>query len=121
MTHPQILTLTLKSKQNTIITIHERTSDDEYWDLDELQSDHATVEIQSHSAIDAITSNSSSHLVGYLQYPVVLPQKRPSNKTRGFVTAYAPQLTECGVSQTAFLDFLDRFEKSIKVSLACLS
>ncbi|KAK7738344.1 hypothetical protein SLS53_006155 [Cytospora paraplurivora] len=38
--------------------------------------------------------------------PVIIPQRRPRNKDRGFVRAYAPVLDECGVGQDVFLKFL---------------
>lgn len=50
---------------------------------------------------------------GRLPAPVIIPQKRPDMRSRGFVRAYAPALAECGVDQAAFLDFLDGFHKEI--------
>ena len=47
--------------------------------------------------------------------PVVLPQRRPGQKDRGFVRAYAPVLADCGISQDVFLRFLADWEKSSKV------
>ncbi|KAF2649579.1 hypothetical protein K491DRAFT_697956 [Lophiostoma macrostomum CBS 122681] len=54
--------------------------------------------------------------VGRLSAPVVLPQKRPRAKGRGFVRAYAPALEPCGIDQATFLDFLDTFDKSTHAS-----
>ncbi|KAK1857087.1 hypothetical protein CCHR01_00161 [Colletotrichum chrysophilum] len=51
-----------------------------------------------------------------LPMPVILPQRRPEARHRGFVRAYAPVLNECGIDQTAWLEFLDGFEKSIKLN-----
>jgi hypothetical protein len=53
--------------------------------------------------------------VGLLQCPVILPQKRPQAKDRGFVRAYAPMLADCGIDQATFLEFLDDFDRSTKV------
>jgi hypothetical protein len=50
--------------------------------------------------------------------PVVIPQRRPRQKDRGFVRAYAPVLSECGVSQQVFLQFLSDFDKASKVSFS---
>lgn len=50
-----------------------------------------------------------------IPYPVIIPQRRPGNKDRGFVHAYAPVLAECGIGQDAFLGFLDSFYKASKV------
>lgn len=41
-----------------------------------------------------------------LPCPVIIPQRRPRNKDRGFVRAYAPVLDECGIGQDVFLKFL---------------
>jgi len=53
---------------------------------------------------------------GRLQLPVILPQRRPQSKARGFVHAYAPMLMDCNISQDAFMQFLDYFDEAIKVS-----
>jgi hypothetical protein len=52
-----------------------------------------------------------------LPYPVIVPQRRPKDKTRGFVRAYAPILAETsGIDQQTFLDFLNDFDKASKLS-----
>jgi hypothetical protein len=50
---------------------------------------------------------------GRLPAPVIIPQKRPDMRSRGFVRAYAPALDAYGVDQAAFLDFIDGFHKEI--------
>jgi hypothetical protein len=51
-----------------------------------------------------------------LPCPVILPQRRPKDKSRGFIRAYAPVLGECaGIDQQTFLDFLEDFHKSSQV------
>jgi hypothetical protein len=52
--------------------------------------------------------------------PVIIPQRRPRNKDRGFVRAYAPVLTDCGIGQDVFLQFLDNWDRASKVS-CCIS
>lgn len=47
-----------------------------------------------------------------LPFPVVLPQRRPRTKTRGFVRAYAPVLSDFGIDQPSFLDFLNGLHKA---------
>jgi hypothetical protein len=47
--------------------------------------------------------------------PVIIPQRRPGDKDRGFVHAYAPVLAECGIGQDTFLGFLDAFHKASQV------
>ncbi|KAJ5704262.1 hypothetical protein N7493_011400 [Penicillium malachiteum] len=51
-----------------------------------------------------------------LSAPVVLPQRRPKNRDRGFIRAYAPALAECGIDQKTFLDFLDTAEKGCQAT-----
>ncbi|KAK1572699.1 heterokaryon incompatibility protein-domain-containing protein [Colletotrichum navitas] len=46
--------------------------------------------------------------------PVVLAQRRPEKRTRGFMRAYAPVLAEVGVDQGTFLDFIDGFNKALE-------
>ncbi|KAL2059824.1 hypothetical protein VTL71DRAFT_9979 [Oculimacula yallundae] len=50
----------------------------------------------------------------YLPCPVILPQRRPRDKKRGFVRAYAPVLEDVGIDQATFLEFLKIFKKSIE-------
>ena len=47
-----------------------------------------------------------------LPLPVVLPQRRPKDRSRGFIRAYAPVLETCGIDQATWLAFLDTFQKS---------
>lgn len=51
-----------------------------------------------------------------LSAPVVLPQRRPKDRDRGFIRAYAPALGDCGIDQDMFLDFLDTAEKSCQAT-----
>jgi hypothetical protein len=51
-----------------------------------------------------------------LPCPVIIPQRRPRKKQYGFVRAYAPVLSDCGVSQELFLQFLVDWEKASKVN-----
>jgi hypothetical protein len=51
-----------------------------------------------------------------LSAPVVLPQRRPKNRDRGFIRAYAPALNECGIDQDMFIDFLNTAEKACQAS-----
>lgn len=49
-----------------------------------------------------------------LEAPVVLPQRRPKTRARGFLRAYAPVLDNAGVDQEVFLDFVDTFNKVLE-------
>lgn len=53
---------------------------------------------------------------GQLPCPVILPQRRPKDKNRGFVRAYAPVLAECGIDQATFLQFIKTMDKASEVS-----
>ena len=57
-----------------------------------------------------------SHLPPQLQFPVLLPQRRPKDKTRGFIRAYAPLLMDSGIDQTTFFEFLDLFDRASAAS-----
>ena len=54
---------------------------------------------------------------GRLPCPVIIPQRRPKDKSRGFVRAYAPVLLDCGIDQATFLDFLKTFHKASQVCI----
>lgn len=49
---------------------------------------------------------------------VVIPQRRPSDRARGFVRAYAPDLLRCGIDQATFLRFMDGLNKSVACNAA---
>lgn len=57
-----------------------------------------------------------THAAGRLPCPVIIPQRRPRTKSRGFVRAYAPVLADCGIDQDTFLDFLKTFHKASQAS-----
>jgi hypothetical protein len=52
---------------------------------------------------------------GRLPLPVIIPQRRPENKDRGFLYAYAPMLNECGIHEETFIDFLSQLNEACKV------
>ncbi|KAK7753819.1 hypothetical protein SLS62_004185 [Diatrype stigma] len=55
---------------------------------------------------------------GRLPCAVIIPQRRPRDKTRGFVRAYAPVLHDCGISQHVFLKFLKDWFQVSKVYMS---
>lgn len=61
----------------------------------------------------ALTSDESR-----LSRVVVIPQRRPGDRARGFVRAYAPDLLRCGISQETFLQFIDGLKKSVASNAA---
>jgi hypothetical protein len=77
-------------------------------------------------AYDEMTDGSQNIATGYivrplaiqpLPLPIILPQRRPNSKRRGFVRAYAPDLWQYkGINQQTFLNFLEEFHKSSQAS-----
>jgi hypothetical protein len=51
-----------------------------------------------------------------LPLPVIIPQRRPKARQRGFVRAYAPDLALKNIDQETFLDFLETFDKASMAS-----
>ena len=55
----------------------------------------------------------SSVTASQLHNPVIIPQRRPGTKFRGFVPAYAPALDACGVDENAFMELHDGMHNAI--------
>ncbi|KAK2007431.1 hypothetical protein LZ32DRAFT_593845 [Colletotrichum eremochloae] len=49
-----------------------------------------------------------------IQLPVVIPQRRPKKRARGFVRAYSPVLADAGIDRNTFLDFIDTFNQALE-------
>lgn len=47
-----------------------------------------------------------------LPMPVILPQRRPGERSRGFIRAYAPLLQEVGIDEATFMDFVTELNKA---------
>jgi hypothetical protein len=103
--------------------------DEEQWDLDdavEEQESHARSEEEPTQDANVLTDEfmrthpppayTPGTARGNLPCPVIIPQRRPRDKKRGFVRAYAPVLEDCGIDQTTFLDFLKTFHAASKSS-----
>lgn len=90
------------------------------WNLDAAQSqlepppEYATVmeqDIDAHAMAQGFVRN---HMLPpsyqaqhhQLPMPVILPQRRPGERARGFIHAYAPLLHNVGIDQTTFIDFI---------------
>ncbi|KAI0515062.1 hypothetical protein F5B22DRAFT_608160 [Xylaria bambusicola] len=48
-----------------------------------------------------------------LALPVVITQKRPGKRTRGFIRAYALVLDDVGINEATFLEFIDDLNKAV--------
>lgn len=51
-----------------------------------------------------------------LPSPVVIPQRRPGSRSRGFVKAYAPVLELFGIDRGSFSDFIQAANKAFEAS-----
>jgi hypothetical protein len=52
------------------------------------------------------------------QLPILIPQRRPENKSRGWMLAYPPSLQQRGIGQESFISFLLEFNKACQASPA---
>ncbi|KAK1060077.1 hypothetical protein LTR33_012995 [Friedmanniomyces endolithicus] len=98
--------------------------DEEDWQLDEVLPSYEESAPDYRSADELardvmLTSKAASDVPRIrhaLPLPVIIPQRRPRNKTRGFVRAYAPVLADSDIDQATFLSFLDNLYKSSQAS-----
>lgn len=94
--------------------------DEQDWALDEAADPPAYDEVVQ-GGVSRTSSNDyslpPSAPTGFkLPYPVIIPQRRPGSKNRGFVRAYAPDLAACDIDQATFLHFLKAFHKESQAS-----
>lgn len=103
--------------------------DEEQWDLDDAQDliEHGPVNPKSRP-FERDPTKIIQHFMddypvppglpkhGRLDLPVVLPQRRPKDRSRGFIRAYAPELMKAGVNEAMFLDFLETFNTATQAS-----
>lgn len=105
--------------------------DEADWALDEAAADgednepaltnekdnvHIEERIANKAGVSATSSPLSKKSMPKLPFPVIVPQRRPGTKTRGFVRAYPPVLEETGISQDAFLGFLKDLHTAAQAS-----
>ena len=74
-----------------------------------------TRSVGSNDELDASPA-SDLHTPAGLPHPIVLPQRRPGTKSRGFIRAYAPSLSATGISSATFLTFLKELHKASQAS-----
>ena len=105
--------------------------DEAHWALDEAAEDVAspTTEdpklkygMMAQPSIDSFVSlvmakcPPLNHPTNPLRCPVIIPQRRPGSRGRGFIQAYAPDLEDKGISQDLFLSFIHTFHKAAQAS-----
>ncbi|KAL0933863.1 FAD binding domain protein [Colletotrichum truncatum] len=100
------------------------------WDLDDLEQDAAKQKIPKQQTSSNANKESKDPATAFINrhpvesgidgspnvkiaLPVVLPQRRPKTRVRGFVRAYAPVLGGAGIDQETFLDFVDTLNQSL--------
>ncbi|KAL9535577.1 Burnettramic acids biosynthesis cluster protein [Sphaerulina musiva] len=88
-------------------------SEQEYQPVDELVRDVINTSRPPPTSTCSGTPFTSQ---SQLPCPVILPQRRPRKKARGFIRAYSPVLSDCGISQEVFLKFLKNFHTSSQAS-----
>ena len=99
--------------------------DEEQWDLDDAQDKvvehHEQIgpkvrkfekdpKTTTQNFINDYPLPEGYHPHGRLTLPVVIPQRRPKDRTRGFIRAYAPELMNNDIDETMFIDFIQTFE-----------
>ncbi len=107
----------------------ELEEDEEYWELDEAAraagpNTEEPPTLNEAAMIDEFMRNhpppayseGAQFVRGKLPCPVIIPQRRPRDKKRGFVRAYAPVLADCGIDQATFLEFLKDFHQAAQAS-----
>ena len=67
------------------------------------------------SFIDRHPPPQNTQAASKLPYPVIIPSRRPHNKRRGFVQAYAPILANCDIDQDSFMQFHEAMFKACQV------
>lgn len=100
--------------------------EDAHWELDEAQDEllpqyeppqetGITPDL-GQDLFDRYPGPSYTKTTGKLSQPVILPQRRPKTRKRGFIRAYAPALNDTGITQDMFLEFLETFHSSTQAS-----
>ncbi|KAK9319958.1 hypothetical protein V1517DRAFT_356584, partial [Lipomyces orientalis] len=102
--------------------------DEDDWDLDDAVEEYTGLGASEdqepqidtdellRTFMDGIPPPPKAADVAKLPCPVIIPQRRPRNKSRGFIRAYAPVLEGCGIDQTMFMNFLKTFHQASQAS-----
>ena len=112
---------------------HERSAseyEEEAWELDEAQDDLISVPKNGDmdepadpgTLADTFISRlppsipTSAFSQEKLPFPIIIPQRRPKDRSRGMVRAYPPILEQRGIDQAMFIDFIETFNKSTQAT-----
>ncbi|KAL1591400.1 hypothetical protein SLS60_012013 [Paraconiothyrium brasiliense] len=120
----------MDDEENGKSNTDEETADDErIWALDEAAGSPPAYEATESNPDQIIAElahvvtesrNYQAHIhpgeVSRLPNPVIIPQRRPGSKARGWTRAYAPDLEPLGIDQDTFMKFLDSWDKSAQGS-----
>ncbi|KAK6001229.1 hypothetical protein QM012_002560 [Aureobasidium pullulans] len=106
--------------------------EEEAWELDEAQNELiGDLEMQSAAEAndpgtlaDAFISRLPAEISPpgpsfpreKLPSPIIIPQRRPKDRSRGLVRAYPPILETRGIDQATFIDFIETFNKSTQAT-----
>lgn len=107
----------------------ETSNDERIWTLDEAASDPPSYD-ESEAQQPPVAERTVSQLVQNvfaspvpqqdrptrLPYPIIIPQRRPGSKGRGFARAYPPDMDAFGFDGAAFLRFLQSFQDASEAS-----
>lgn len=68
--------------------------------------------LQRHPPHSPVSSPQQTATRSRLEYPVAIPQRRPKDKKRGFIRAYAPDLQSVGIDQETWFDFIETLNEA---------
>ncbi|BCS17812.1 uncharacterized protein APUU_10640A [Aspergillus puulaauensis] len=68
--------------------------------------------LQRHPPHSPVSPSQQPSSGSRLEYPVAIPQRRPKDKKRGFIRAYAPDLQSVGIDQEAWFDFIETLNEA---------
>lgn len=121
---------TQRPSSDTEITNHD--PEEEAWELDEAQDElisgygvQPTQEVTDPGTLAAAfisrvpTPLSPADLAlsrEKLPFPIIIPQRRPADRSRGLIRAYPPILETRGIDQATFIDFIETFNKSTQAA-----
>ncbi|KAF2996791.1 hypothetical protein E8E13_000250 [Curvularia kusanoi] len=125
--NPHTITQTEEGRRLQNDAYLSQQMDEAVWELDEAQDQLVEREDSSAAPTDNelavladefLASNAPPppYSTTQLTLPVVITQRRPESRTKGFVSAYSPLLNDVGIDQATFLDFIDKLNKSLTPS-----